>query len=281
MFASLYLGYCILLHAQIPHPKTLSNLNSNLIMKPTIAIYDFTDCEGCEVQLISLLEDFLEIEKRVEIVNWRLGQEDNHQIQFDICIIEGTPITREEQKLLRSLRKRSKILVALGACAALGGVPASVDQTQRKKWLKKIYGAKYKSRGDSAKPLSNFVKVDAIIPGCPATKKDILRAITDLLDGKIPATQNFPVCKECKANNNPCRLLNNQPCLGPVSIGGCDAICVSGGAGCWGCRGLLENGNLPAFRKTLEKFMTKQEIEQFMSVFLSNDLIINKPNTKT
>jgi coenzyme F420-reducing hydrogenase gamma subunit len=59
--------------------------------KPKIAIYDFTDCEGCQVEIVSLREKLLTLENRVEIINWRLGQERAESGPFDITIIEGTP----------------------------------------------------------------------------------------------------------------------------------------------------------------------------------------------
>lgn len=242
---------------------------SNRTKKPKLAIYDFTDCEGCEVQLVSLLEDFLKLEKRVEIVNWRLGQKDNRLGEFDICLIEGTPVSRQEQKLLKDLRRRSKILVALGACAATGGVPTIISASERKFWLKKIYGAGYKPRGVDSQPLSRYVQVDYAIPGCPADRGDIRRILTDLLAGKSAQENRSPVCQECKLNANDCRLLNELPCLGPVSQAGCDAVCVTGGNACWGCRGSVKGANWTSLQAKLKKFMTPDEIEKFVSVFLS------------
>ena len=239
------------------------------ISKPKLAIYDFTDCEGCEVQLVSLLEDFLKLEKRVEIVNWRLGQEHNHTGPFDVCFIEGTPITLLEQKLLKELRAKSKILVGLGACATLGGVPAIITKQKRNEMYKKVYGAGYRPRGLDSLPLNHYVPVDYMIHGCPADRGDILRSLTDLLAGKMPAHLPYPVCLECKLAGPECRLLNEKPCLGSVSQAGCNAVCVKGGTGCYGCRGSVAGANWVSLHKTLQNFMTKDEIKKFASVFLS------------
>ena len=244
-------------------------IQNTKLLKPTIAIYDFTDCEGCEVQLVSLLEGFLQLEKRVEIVNWRLGQEHNHPGPFDVCIIEGTPITLLEQKLLKELRAKSKVLVGLGACATLGGIPAIVSKKQRNAMYKKIYSENYKPRGLDSLPLANYVPVDYLIHGCPADKADILRSLTDLLAGKMPAPFPYPVCMECKLKGPECRLLNQKPCLGPVSQAGCDAVCVRGGTGCYGCRGNVSGANWTSLKKTLSQFMTHDEMKKYVSVFLS------------
>ena len=76
--------------------------------KPKVAIYDFTDCEGCEVKLVSLREKLLALEKRINIADWRLGQDRKEKGPFDITIIEGTPITKHEVELLKKLREESR-----------------------------------------------------------------------------------------------------------------------------------------------------------------------------
>jgi coenzyme F420-reducing hydrogenase gamma subunit len=166
--------------------------------KPKVAIYDFTDCEGCEVEIISLREKFLILEDRLDIVDWRLGQEKKESGPFDIAIIEGTPITQHEIDLLKKLRKESKVLIGLGACACLGGIPAIVDKKERKKWYKKIYGEKYKPRGIDALPLSAYVQVDFLIHGCPVNGQEVVRIVEELLAGKKPTYRGYSVCFECK-----------------------------------------------------------------------------------
>lgn len=243
--------------------------------KPRIAIYDFTDCEGCETKLVSLRERLLLLEKKVDIVNWRLGQEYFEAGPYDIAIIEGAPITRHEVDLLKELRENSKILVALGACAALGGIPAIMPGKDRKYWYEKIYTSQYAPRGIDAVPLNAYVKVDFSIHGCPIDENEAIRAIEELLAGKTPSYRGYSVCFECKQAGNPCRLLDNKPCLGPITQGGCGAICVSGGSPCYGCFGIRDEANIPALRKILEKFADAKEIERFFSMFHSRTKEIN------
>lgn len=237
-------------------------------LKPKIAIYDFTDCEGCEVKLVSLREKLLLLEKKVDIVNWRLGQEKFEPGPYDIAIIEGTPITEYEVKLLKDLRENSKILVALGACAALGGIPAIMPEKDRKKWYEKIYTAQYRPRGIDAVPLSAYVKVDFSIHGCPVDENEVVRVMGELLSGKNPSYRGYSVCFECKQAGNPCRIVDEKkPCLGPIIQGGCKAICVSGGSPCYGCFGLRDGANIPALIKILEKITDKETIEKYLSMF--------------
>jgi len=236
-------------------------------MKPKIAIYDFTDCEGCEVKLISLREKLLLIEDRIDIVNWRLGQEKFDAGPYDIAIIEGTPITESEVKLLKELRQNSKILIALGACAGLGGIPAIIPQKDRKYWYEKIYTSQYTPRGIDALPLSAYVPVDFIIHGCPVDEDEVMRVIEELLEGKKPHYRGYSVCFECKLAGNKCRIVNGKPCLGPITQGGCKAVCVTGGSPCYGCFGLRSEANIPALIKILEKITNIKVVENYLSMF--------------
>ncbi len=235
------------------------------MIKSKIAIYDFTDCEGCEVKLISLREKLLLLEKKVEIVNWRLTQESFQSGPYDIAIIEGTPITQYEIDLLKELRNSASVLIALGACAALGGIPAIMPEKNRKYWYEKIYTSQYHPRGIDALPLSSYVKIDFAIHGCPVDENEVVRVMEELLSGKKPSYRGYSVCFECKLVGNPCRLIENKPCLGPITQGGCGAICVSGGSPCYGCFGIREEANIP----TLEKILGKEEIEKYLAMFHS------------
>lgn len=238
-------------------------------MKPRVAIYDFTDCEGCEVRLVSLREKFLELEKRLEIVDWRLGQDAKQDGPFDITLIEGTPITQPEVDLLKKLRTESKILVALGACACLGGIPGILDEKQRGKWYKKIYGPEYKPRGINALPLSAYVPVDFLLHGCPIDGDEAIRIMEDLSAGKKPSYRPYSVCFDCKRANNECRITNGQPCLGPMTQGGCGAVCIRGGSPCYGCFGIREEANVEGLKKILNNLAGRKETERYLSMFLN------------
>ncbi len=244
--------------------------------KPRISIYDFTDCEGCEVKLVSLREKLLLLENKVDIINWRLGQERFEPGPYDITIIEGTPITQHEIDLLKELRENSKIIIALGACAALGGVPAIMPEKDRKTWYEKIYSSQYHPKGVDALPLSAHVKIDFSIHGCPVDEEQVVRAMEELLSGKTPSYRGYSTCFECKQAGNKCRIVEeDKPCLGPITQGGCKAICVSGGSPCYGCFGVREEANIPAMIKTLERVADKETIERYLTMFHNRTKEIN------
>jgi len=239
------------------------------LIKPKIAIYDFTDCEGCEVEIISLREKLLDLENRVDIVDWRLGQERKEKGPFLASIIEGTPITQDEIDTLKFLRENSTYIIALGACASLAGIPGIVLKEEREKFYKQIYGERYKPVGIDAVPLHAYVKVDFFIHGCPVNPNEVVRIIEELLAGKKPGYRGYSVCFECKLAGNPCRLVFGKPCLGPIGQGGCNAICVSGGSPCYACFGLREDANIPALIIILKKITNnnKEEIERYFTMF--------------
>lgn len=238
--------------------------------KPNIAVFDLTDCEGCEVELINLKEKLLDLMEEVHIVNWRLAKQGNKSGPFDVAFIEGTPVTPHEQDLLREIRTNSKYIVALGACACTGGVPAIVDDlTERPRFNRIVYPPEYKPVGTEAKPLSAFVKVDFMINGCPVDKNEIARFISELLAGKIPEDRDFPVCMECKINDNRCLMANDEPCLGPITRGGCKAFCVTYGKRCYGCYGLVKDANFHAMAKRLNKIQDEKDTEQMLNMFLA------------
>jgi len=234
---------------------------------PKVAIYDFTDCEGCEVKLVSLREKLLDLEKLVDIADWRLGQERKDNGPFLVSIIEGTPITQDEIDTLKHLRENSTYIIALGACASLAGIPGIMNKQDRAKWREKIYGEKYQGKDIDALPLQSYVKVDFFIHGCPVDEGQLERVLEELLSGKTPSYRGYSVCFECKLAGNKCRLINGQPCLGPITQGGCGAICISGGAPCYGCFGAREDANVEGLIEKLKNITDKEEIERYFTMF--------------
>jgi sulfhydrogenase subunit delta len=238
--------------------------------KPRIGVFDFTDCEGCEVEFINLKEKLLDLMEGVEIINWRLAKEGNEPGPFDIAFIEGTPVTPDEQELLRNIRENSKYIVGLGACACTGGIPAIIDDKKdRQDFYKKIYPQGNNPVGTEAKPLSAYVKVDFMINGCPVDKREIERYLCDFLAGKKPEDRDYPVCLECKIADNRCRLANDEPCLGPITRGGCGAFCVTHGKHCYGCYGLVKEGNFDRMAEVLGGLVGAEEAEKMLNMFMS------------
>lgn len=238
--------------------------------KPKVAIIGLTSCEGCQFALLDLGKRFLDLVKRIDLVEMRLVEEEPEPKFFDIVFVEGNPITKNEIKLLKDIRQRAKTLIVLGNCAALGGVWEIKNYHNKEKILRCAYRSK-KVKGianPDIKEVDNFVKVDFTIPGCPINGEEFLRVVNQILDGVPPHIPERPVCYECQLHGQECLLQKGLPCLGPVSLGGCQAVCPSqGGFQCYACRGLLKDANLKNLTKILKKYYSQDQINRWLEIF--------------
>jgi len=235
-------------------------------MKPKIAFFDFTGCEGCQLDALNLDGDeLLALLDAVDIVNFRevmTERKDN----YDIAFIEGS-ITRESEiARLQKIRERAKVLVALGACACIGGINCLKNHVPMEEALRAVYGeaAQYYDT-IPARPADAVVPVDYYVRGCPPVHTELVKVIKALLVGKKPDIPSYPVCVECKMAGNVCVFERGMYCLGPVTRAGCGAICVTSGRVCWGCRGLVDEPNLNSQQDILKKYglTPDQVIEKF------------------
>ena len=241
----------------------------NLKKKLKVAIFDMTDCEGCELTFINLREKLNKLTEYVDFANWRLASSNQNPGPFDITFIEGTPITSSDIELAKQARAVSKIVISFGSCADLGGVQSLIGKTGWENGLPLVYGEKYKTNSKAPKPLSYYIEVDFKLPGCPVSESELESVLGALIVGKNPKEKRFPVCFECKADENTCLLLEGEPCLGPVTKGGCGAACPSKGLRCWGCFGALRGGNQKALKKMLDAKYGKARTEQLFEAFMS------------
>lgn len=242
--------------------------------KKKIAIISLTSCEGCQFALLDLGERFINFLEKVEMVDFRLieDEEDSGE-ELDIIIVEGNPATEENITTLKKARERADVLIALGNCAAMGGVPEIKNYQEGKETIKHVYKYIQGIKNLEVKEIDNFVKVDFIFRGCPINAEEFLKYMPEILDGKIPEIPDRPVCIECKARGNRCMLLDGKPCFGPMIIGGCNAPCPTAGMMCQGCRGLKKNVDIKSMKKALKDKMTDQEFEDVSEIFGLRDHI--------
>jgi coenzyme F420-reducing hydrogenase gamma subunit len=238
--------------------------------KLKIGIFDLTDCEGCELQFIALREKLFTLSEFAEITNWRLAIEDNCNGPFDIAFVEGSPLNKKDIKLVESIRKVSRVVVALGDCASIAGIPGIITESERKKLAKKIYGPKYEMEVTKVAPLSYYIDVDYHLRGCPVLVPELEEFITNVIWGKKITYKGYPVCLECKANDNHCVMLDGEPCLGTVTKGGCKALCPTNGHRCYGCFGSVKGANIDALEKRLTEMVGKTEAINQLEIFIKN-----------
>jgi sulfhydrogenase subunit delta len=235
-------------------------------MKPRVAFFDFTSCEGCQLDTLNIEPgDLLDLVAAVDIVNFREVKTIRSD-DYDIAFIEGSISREAEITRIKKIREQAKILIALGACACIGGINCLKNNMSMDEAMKIVYGddAKYYDT-IPARPINAVVPVDYYVRGCPPQPAELLKVVKSLLLGKNPDIPNHPVCVECKMAGNICVFERGMTCMGPVTRAGCNAICVTAGRHCWGCRGLVDEPNVDSEKDILKKYglTPKQVIEKF------------------
>lgn len=238
--------------------------------KPKIAFFSLTSCEGCQFVLLDLGEKFFDFLRKVDLIDFSLIEEKpfpKGQIEIDISFVEGLPIKKEEIEILKKIREESKILVAMGNCASLGGIPEIKNYQGKEKTIRYIY-RQLGVENPEIKEIDNFVRVDFYLPGCPINGEEFLKYTTELIEGKIPEIPQKPVCSQCsRQGTENCFLRKKEPCLGPISLAGCGAVCPQNGQLCYACRGILKGINPKGFLESLKKFKKPEEIEDNLEIF--------------
>jgi len=240
-----------------------------VISKPKLAIISLTDCEGCQNEFFSLEDRFPLLWQKFDIVSWRLLQDRKEEDNIDILLIEGTPITEKERERVKSLRKKATLVGSLGSCADLGGINAILTPKERKKAFKRIFKKNRPNRRE-VKPLGEYIELDFKIPGCPINSDNLAEILANLLINRIPQPKPYPVCFECKLRGNSCLLLKGIPCLGPITAGGCSAICPSQGHPCYGCFGKVKGAQMEQMKKLLKSKIGPNKTKQILKIFLNN-----------
>lgn len=222
--------------------------------RPRVGIFDLTSCNGCMVEIINI-ESLLELLGKIDLINFRLVKDENIDGPFDISFIEGYPSNDEEVEKTGDIREDSNCVVALGSCACFGGLPSIRNYSNLEDANHTVYGIGSPFKIDEVKPLDAYIDVDYYLHGCPINQNEFIDLVSSLLIGRPPETPNFSVCFECKQNENICLMKEGTSiCLGPITRGGCDALCPSFGRACEGCRGPVDQANISSEIELLKKF---------------------------
>lgn len=220
--------------------------------KLTIGFYGITGCAGCLLSVIFNEDDILHLAELVELKAFPFVKEVNPDEKFDYIFMEGLVADNDDLATLKKLRNNCRFLVALGACACTGCVPAYRQYTLKENYEHLLYRKKKGITDVEPTPIDAHVTIDYQIPGCPPDKKEILNFIKSIAIGKEPRLYESPVCVECRRNNNQCLLELGKPCLGPITLGGCNSVCINGKFECWGCRGPTKDMSLELMIKMLK-----------------------------
>ncbi len=228
--------------------------------KPSLGFFSFTGCSGCEFTVL-FIDGILDILDKFNIEYFHLLKEKNREAQYDLAFVEGAITTKREIEKLKRIRKQSKFLVAMGACATHGGIPIQRNFIEKKELQKYVYNQKMLKDSIDVAPIDKFIKVDHYLYGCPIIKSEFIEFIEAYLKGKKKEQFKGPVCMECPRRGKDCFLNQGIECLGSITQGGCKALCTSQNVPCTMCRGPLESANFPVEIKLLESFgLSKKEI---------------------
>ncbi|MCX6665523.1 MAG: hypothetical protein NT038_05620 [Euryarchaeota archaeon] len=231
--------------------------------KPRVAVFDFADCEGCELEIADLEEEILELIDIVDIVSFREVMKE-HSDTYDIAIVEGSIMRPMDEARLRNIRSKAKILVAMGACATMGGINKIRNQWMPDDVMTAVYGDADLEGNPlfdvfKTKAINEVVPVNYYIHGCPIDRDEFKHVITSIALGKKPEIPRYPVCVECKKNENICQFELGAFCLGPITRAGCKAICPTHNSVCEGCRGLIKKAETDCVKDLLERYKLSYE----------------------
>ncbi len=223
--------------------------------KPKVAFFDFACCEGCQLCALDItpeqLHDLLQV---VDIVEFREAMSEK-DTEYDIAIIEGSITRPSDIPRLQDIRDRSSFLIAFGTCAHIAGFNALKNFQKKEEYQNAVYpDAPEKFETDTAKAVGEIVHIDGFIPGCPIDTGEFVRVVKNLVLGKKPAIPDYPLCTECKNNENICVYEKGMHCLGPITRAGCNSRCINSGGYCFGCRGLVSEPNVDSLKEILQKY---------------------------
>lgn len=236
--------------------------------KLKVGIYELTGCAGDALLILDCEMELLDIFKAVDIQSFLMAKSDNIDGELDIALVEGSVTTEKEIEELKDIRKRSKIVVALGLCACVGGIQARFQGDEWEKHLQEVYGDTEMNhvRAVASQPIDAYVDVDFYLPGCPIGKEQFLNFFTRVVGGSPPEKYPQPVCVTCKYHENDCLLKKGIPCLGPLTADGCGSICPNHNVPCYGCWGPVEGANLRSEYYLLQEFgLDIEAIQQRMA----------------
>ena len=214
--------------------------------RPKLAVWKFASCDGCQLSILNCEDELLEMGARVEIAHFLEASSAVVRGPYDLSLVEGSITTPHDAERIREVRRVSKRLVTIGACATAGGIQALRNFRDVREFTSLVY-----ARPDfidtlaTSTAIADHVPVDFELRGCPIDRRQLLEVVSAFLAGRRPQTPGHAVCVECKRRGLVCVMVaHGTPCLGPVTHAGCGALCPAFARGCYGCFGPGEAPNV-------------------------------------
>jgi coenzyme F420-reducing hydrogenase gamma subunit len=241
--------------------------------KPKLAVWKFASCDGCQLSLLDLEDDLLALAGAVQLADFREATSGVVEGPYDLSLVEGSVTTAHDAERIQEVRRSSKALVTIGACATAGGVQALRNFADVNDFVSAVYASpEFISTLATSTPISAHVAVDFELHGCPINKHQLVEVITAFLHGRRPGIPSTSVCTECKRRGVVCvTVAHGTPCLGPVTHAGCGALCPAYARGCYGCFGPMETPNTEALIPLLRsQGLNARDVARVFQTFNAN-----------
>jgi coenzyme F420-reducing hydrogenase gamma subunit len=222
--------------------------------RPKLAVWKFASCDGCQLSLLDCEDELLALVGEVEIAHFLEATRATVKGPYDVSLVEGSITTPHDAERIHKVRRASKHLITIGACATAGGIQALRNFADVDDFLRIVYASpEFVSTLGTSTPISAHVPVDYELHGCPIDKRQLLEVLNAFLHGRRPNIPSTSVCTECKRRGTVCVMVaHGTACLGPVTHAGCGALCPSYNRGCYGCFGPMETPNTASLTRQLQ-----------------------------
>lgn len=216
--------------------------------KPKLAVWKFASCDGCQLSLLDCEDELLAVTSAIELAYFPEATRAVLKGPYDVSLVEGSITTPHDAERIQQVRRSSKFLITIGACATAGGIQSLRNFKDVKSLMSMVYAnPKYIETLTKSTPIADHVFVDFELRGCPINKFQLLEVVSAYLNGRKPNVPKYSVCVECKRRGTPCVMVSQgTACLGPVTQAGCNALCPAYQRGCFGCFGPMETPNTRA-----------------------------------
>lgn len=237
-------------------------------------------CAGCQIAILDMHEELLDVLELINIKFSPVVMDVKEVPRVTVALVAGAVANEDNEAKLKEVRKNSDILIALGSCAAFGGIPGlrnlhTVDEVLRRGYVdtestvdgRIPSGKEIPKLLENVKTINSVVKVDYYIPGCPPTPESIKDTIVALLSGHKPKPPEKNLCNDCPREQKemlipkrefitemvyaPCELATIDQekcfleqgviCMGPATREGCGSRCLKANMPCRGCMGPTPN----------------------------------------
>ena len=225
------------------------------VSRPTLAVWKFASCDGCQLTVLDCEDELLALAAEIDIAYFPEASRAMVEGPYDVSLVEGSITTSGDAERIQAVRRASRVLVTIGACATAGGIQALRNFADVDDFVSIVYARpEYISTLATSTPIAAHVPVDFELRGCPIDKRQLLEVIGAHLHGRAPRVRAHSVCIDCKRRGTVCVMVaHGTPCLGPVTHTGCGALCPAYDRGCYGCFGPMETPNTSALSERMRE----------------------------